>query len=122
MYVIAVPSIITNSGTTAGNTVTTASLSGTLLFNGKSLRNASFFNPSTVVYSGAKVPSNPSGLPDTGTGIYNMMVALKSIYGASDIQGNQSIATLINTATGSLAAFGTSIISAQLGGSSGGGG
>lgn len=38
LYVLAMPSIITNTGTTAGGTIPTTSLSGTLLFNGKPLK------------------------------------------------------------------------------------
>jgi hypothetical protein len=51
VYVLAIPSIVTNSGTTNGAPVPVASLSGTLLFNGKALRNASGFNPAQVVFS-----------------------------------------------------------------------
>lgn len=125
VYILAVPSIITNSGTTAGGLLSASSLSGTLMFHGKSLRNASLFNPGTLIFSGAKTTTNPSGLPDTSTGVITMMSTLKSIYGVSDIQNLQQVATLINTSTGSLSTFGTSIISTQLGGSAvstGGGG
>ncbi len=123
-FVLAVPGILTNSGSVAGASAPIGSLSGSLLFNGKALRGASAFPPGAVVHSGAKTASNPSGLPDTSTGTYNMMVALRAAYGSSDILGNQNVATLMNTATGNLISFGTSLVSAQLGGSavSGGGG
>lgn len=38
LYVLALPSIITNTGTTVGGSLSTASLSGTLVFNGKSVK------------------------------------------------------------------------------------
>lgn len=66
LYVLAVPSIITNSGSiSSGALVPIHTLSGSLVFNGKALTNASLFNPGQVVYSGAKITTNPSGLPNT---------------------------------------------------------
>lgn len=58
-YVLAVPSIITNSGSSGTFlTIESNTLSGSLLFNGKSLKAASSYNPNTVVFSGAKLPTS----------------------------------------------------------------
>ena len=118
VYVIAVPSIVTNTGSIGASVEIrgTNALSGTLLFNGKTLRNASSFNPNQVVFSGSKTVTNPSGLPNTSSGITDMVSALKALYGSSDIQNHQNVSTLINTSTGGLVAFGTNMISAQFGG------
>lgn len=113
-YVLAVPSIVTGSGIAAGSLVEISlnTLSGTLLFNGKNLVGASSFNPNNVVFSGATLPTN-----DTGSGITNMMTALKTIYGTSDIASNANIANLISTSTGGLASLGASVLTTHLGGS-----
>lgn len=75
-YVLAVPSIITSSGST-GNFINIGSdtLSGTLLFSGKPLKSASTFNPNIVVYSGSSLPTS-----DTAGAIATMMTSLKSAY------------------------------------------
>ena len=101
-------------------------LSGTLLFNGRSLRNATTYNPnaranSGVVFSGTTLPAN-----DTTGQITSLVTALKAAYSSTpDIASNANIANLI-AATGSTAiqSLGTTIVSSQLGGSavSGGGG
>jgi prepilin-type N-terminal cleavage/methylation domain-containing protein len=80
VYVLAVPSIITNSGTTNGTPVSLASLSGSLLFNGKALRGASGFSPDRVVFTGAKTAANPSGLPSSTAEMNAMMTALQAAY------------------------------------------
>lgn len=117
VYVLAVPSIVTNTGTIIGGflEISTNSLSGTLLFNGKNLASASSFNPNVVVFSGASLPTS-----DTGGLITNMMNNLKTAYSGSDIATNSSIATLISTASGNLAQLGNSVVLAQLGGTTNG--
>jgi hypothetical protein len=115
VYVLAVPSLLTNSGGVAGSSVTIASLSGTLQFNGKALRGASTFNPGQVVFSGSKTAGNPSGLPASASEITDMMVALRGSYSTSDIRSNQNIAALVATSTGSLTEFGRSMLTSQLG-------
>ena len=121
-FVLAVPGILTNSGSAAGASAPIGTLSGSLLFNGKPLRGASAFPPGAVVHSGAKTVSNPSGLPASAADLNAMVAALQAAYSGSDIRSNQNIATLMNTSSGSFASFGTSLVSAQLGGSAGGGG
>ena len=121
VYVLAIPSIITNSGTTVNGRVSIENnaLSGTLLFNGKSLTNGTSYNPNTiansgVIFSGTALPEN-----DKTGAITNMVTALKAAYGsAPDISSNANIANLIS-ATGSTAiqALGATIVSSQLGGS-----
>jgi prepilin-type N-terminal cleavage/methylation domain-containing protein len=121
VYVLAIPSILTNSGGVAGASAPIGSLSGSLLFNGKALRGASTFPPGAVVHSGAKTVSNPSGLPASAADLNAMVAALQAAYAGSDIRSNQNIATLMNASSGSFASFGTSLVSAQLGGGAGGG-
>jgi len=129
VYVIAIPSIITNSGTTVNGRVSIESnvLSGSLLFHGRSLTNATTYNPnaranSGVVFSGASLPTS-----DASGQLSSMVNALKAAYGSTpDIVSNANIANLI-AATGSTAiqGLGTTIVSSQLGGSAvstGGGG
>jgi hypothetical protein len=122
VYVIAVPSILTNTGTVSvpieirGNNA----LSGTLVFNGKALKSASSFNPNSVVFTGSKTQSNPSGLPSSSTDMLSMMVAMRNAYSTSDIRGNQNIAALVATTdSGALLNFATSVVVAQFGGSVG---
>lgn len=82
------------------------------MFHGKTLKNASYFNPKTVVYSGSTLP-----LSDTSGQIAGMMNLLKGAYSGSDIASNSSINSLLTTSsTGSLVTLGSSIISSQLGG------
>lgn len=82
------------------------------MFNGKTLKNASSFNPKTVVYSGSTLPTS-----DTSSQIAGMMNLLKGAYSGSDIASNASINSLLTTSsTGSLVSLGSSIISGQLGG------
>ncbi|MDD2744939.1 MAG: FISUMP domain-containing protein [Candidatus Gracilibacteria bacterium] len=111
-YVLAVPSIITSlTGTGVREIGTGNTLSGTLLFNGKSLKNASSFNPTTVVYT------STGGTPTTTTELNTLITGLKSAYTTSDITNNSSIATLLST-TGATAitSLGNSIVTNQLGG------
>ncbi len=111
VYVLAVPSIVTNSGVLTGSALSIASLSGTLLFHGKALLNPNSFNPSVVVYSGGTLPAND-------TDITNMVTALQNVYSGANIGSNQNITTLLNT-TGSTAliSYGATIVKTQLGGS-----
>lgn len=107
------PSITTNTGS-VGATLETRNntLSGSLLFNGKSLVNASTFNPTTVVYSGSKLPTD-----DTSKQITNMVKALQSAYSGTDITAiNQNITTLLNTSSGQIASLGAILLTNQLGG------
>lgn len=119
VYVLAIPSIITNSGTTVSGSlrIENNALSGTLLFNGRSLRNATTYNPnaranSGVVFSGTTLPAN-----DSSGQMTSMVNALKVAYSGADIISNANIANLI-AATGSTAiqSLGTTIVSSQLGG------
>lgn len=120
-YVLAVPSIVTGSGITAGATleICPSTLSGTLLLNGRNLVGGSSFNPCSVVHSGAITQQNPIGLPvnDASSGITNLASNLKSAYVSSDIASYGAIQQLVATATGSIAQFGASLIMGQLGGS-----
>ncbi len=118
-YVLAVPSIITNTGTVSGNGIPVSSLSGTLQFSGKPLVRASSFNPGTVVFTGSSLP-----VSDANGEITAMVNNLRNAYSGSDlISANQAVGTVMSaTDTGSLVSLGTSIISAQLGGSPSGGG
>jgi hypothetical protein len=101
---------MTNTGGMAGTLISVTSLSGTLLFNGKSLWNANSFSPGAVVYSGAT-------LPETSSGILALMTALQTAYSGSDITSVQHIATLLATSTGTLVSLGTNVLNGQLGGS-----
>ena len=127
VYVLAIPSIITSSGTTATGSlrIENNTLSGTLLLNGRNLRNATTYNPNTrpnggVVFSGATLPIN-----DTTNQITNMINAIKTAYTGSDLASTANIASLIaTTGTASIQTLGATILKDQLGGSavSGGGG
>lgn len=119
-YVLAIPSIMTNSGTVAGNALKIESnaLSGTLLFNGKPLVNASGYNPNARTNSGV-VFSGTGGLPanDVAGQITAIMTALKSAYSGSDVASNSNVAGLLSaTGTGAIQSLGTAIVSNQLGG------
>lgn len=112
VYVIAVPSIITNTGTIAGGSISISSLSGTLLFNGKPLVNASSYNPVSVVYSGAALPTN-----DTSGQITAMMNNLKNAYSGSDLSGIANVSTLLSTSgSTALVNLGSTTVISQLGG------
>lgn len=109
------PSIITNSGTTTGNSLSIEdnALSGTLLFNGKAPTNATTYDPADkVVFSGTTLPSS-----DASGQITSMVTALKSAYATvPDIAGNTAIANLLaTTGTSSIQSFGASLITTQLG-------
>lgn len=125
-YVIAVPSIITNTGTLAGGYLSSSSLSGTLLFNGKPLQGASTFNPNTVVYSGTGLPAS-----DASGQLATLVNNLKTAYSGSDLTNSNPAVSSLLSATGStaLTTLGNAIVVGQLngtplanGGSSGGGG
>ena len=125
-YILAIPSIVTNTG--SANTrieLTTAnSLSGTLLFHGRSLRNASAFNPNSLT----PVYTSTGGLPSTNSQIEQLMTNLKTAYSGTgsptDIRSNSSIASLLTMNTGSLTVLGANLVKNDLGGVrvSGGGG
>lgn len=122
VYVVTTPSILTNSGITAGASVELKnnSLSGTLLFNGKNLTGASSFNPgaaSSLVYSGATLPKD-----DASGQLTAMVTAMRSAYTGSDLASLPAVSTLLGTPQGSLGTFGSSILSVQLGGGSTGNG
>jgi uncharacterized membrane protein len=119
-YVLAVPSIVTNSGTGAGNALKIESnaLSGTLLFNGKPLLNASTYNPNARTNSGV-VFTSTAGLPgsDASGQITAMVTALKSAYAGSDVASNSNVASLLSaTGTTAVQNLGTAIVSNQLSG------
>jgi hypothetical protein len=81
-------------------------LSGTLLFNGKPLVNATSYNPNTSANSGVAY-SGAGGLPanDSEGKISAMVAALKASYAATpDVASNSSIANLLST-TGSVAGY-----------------
>jgi hypothetical protein len=119
IYVLAVPSILTSSGS-AGASVPIGSLSGTLVFNGKALRGGSTFVPGQAAYTGSKTTKNPTGLPSSTSEITNMMKALQGAYSGSDITSNQNVAKLLaTTSTETLVELGKSVIVAQFGGSVG---
>lgn len=97
VYTLAVPSIMTGAGIAAGTSVTTSSLSGTLLFHGKALKNSNSFNPSTVVFVGSKSNPGDTGLPSNAADVTSMMGTLQTAYAAaSDIKANEPIASLLN--------------------------
>ncbi|MDD2745404.1 MAG: prepilin-type N-terminal cleavage/methylation domain-containing protein [Candidatus Gracilibacteria bacterium] len=112
-YALAIPSIMTNTGTAnIPIIIENNHLSGALLFNGKNLKNASTFNPISVVYGKA-------GDPSTSTEALNIAIALQSAYsGANNIASNQAIATLLATPTAELASLAKTIVNNQLGGDS----
>ena len=119
-YVLAVPSIVTNSGMALISPlrIEANALSGTLLFNGKPLVNASSYNPNARANSGV-VFSGTGGLPasDADGRITAMVTALKSAYSGSDGISNTNVASLLSaTGTGAVQSFGTAIVSNQLGG------
>lgn len=92
--ILALPSIITGTGV-AGSVleITNDTLSGTLLFTGKSLKKASGYNPNSVIFCGATLPTN-----DTSGQITSMMTSLKTAYSGSDLAGfHSNIATLLST-------------------------
>ncbi|MDD2745312.1 MAG: glycine rich domain-containing protein, partial [Candidatus Gracilibacteria bacterium] len=112
------PSIITSTGSSLTPKIeitNSNSLSGTLLFHGRTLKNASAFNPNlTPVFSGT------GGVPSTTTEITDMMIALRNIYttGTIDVRSNTNITSLIATTnTGSLTTLGISLVKNELGGS-----
>lgn len=121
-YVLAIPSILTNTGT-AGATIEIAgtALTGTLVFNGKKLTGASSFNPNIVVYSGSTLPKDASAAQFNAVAT-SIATALKTAYTGTDVASNSAVATLIATPAGSLGTFGGSILTGQLGVGSGGGG
>ena len=92
--ILAVPSIITNTGSVGGSIeITNNTLSGTLLFSGKNLRKASNFNPNISVYCGASLPTN-----NTSGSLITMMTDLKNAYSGSDVSGiSNNVNTLLNT-------------------------
>ncbi len=113
-YVLAIPSIITNSGTTTSElTVENNTLSGTLLFNGKPLIYATKYNPNAQTNSGVVATITP-GDSFSGTEI---ITNLKAAYSSSDLTSNSSIASLIATTDPQAEeSLGTAIIANQLGG------
>jgi hypothetical protein len=130
-YVLAIPSIITSSGTTIGGLlrIEQNALSGTLLFHSKALAGSSTYNPnartnSGVVFSGSTLPTS-----DTTGQLTSLIASLKFAYSGSDIVSNTNISSLLSTnGTSSIQNLGSSIVSNQLGGkmttavASGGGG
>ncbi|WP_377701314.1 hypothetical protein [Pseudoduganella sp. UC29_71] len=111
-YVLALPSIVTNTGS-AGQSIEISAnlLSGTLLFNGKNLTGASSFNPNVVVFSGSALPTS-----DSGSAITNLAGNLKATYSGSDLAGYGPIQSLVSTPSGGLGNIGTTLITGQLGG------
>jgi type II secretory pathway pseudopilin PulG len=112
IYVLAVPSIIKNTGTIgASYEISTGTLSWTLLINAGSNKTGITYNPNQVVFSGAILPNN-----DTGSGITNIMIALKSAYTGTILTSSPTISTLLSTSTPWLALYGANVIESQLGG------
>ncbi len=114
-YVLAIPSIITNSGATK---IDTNALSGTLLFHGKPLVGASTYNPNARTNSGV-VFSGTGGLPtnDTSGQLTSIITSLKSAYSGTDIASNSNITNLLaTTGTASIQTLGAVIVKDQLGG------
>lgn len=107
--ILAVPSIITSTGS-EGQTieVSTNTLSGKLLFNGKSSTAASLFNPNKPVYCNASLPG------DT-TAVNTMMGNLKTAYSGSDIAQLPAIQSLLMTSGTPLTDLGSSLVN-KLGG------
>ena len=112
-YVLAIPSIITSTGTVnipidiASNT-----LSWTLITNG-SQKTGITYNPNKVIFSGATIPTS-----DTASGITNMMIALQNAYtGTVLATSNSTIQKLLTTPTSSLASLWAGVITNQLWGS-----
>ena len=94
-YLVALPSLISGTGST-GETleIKDNTLSGALLFHNRSNTEGIAFNP-TVVFSGASLPKD-----DTGSGITNMMLAIKSAYqNIPELQTNEAIRTVVNSST-----------------------
>ncbi|MDD2745378.1 MAG: prepilin-type N-terminal cleavage/methylation domain-containing protein [Candidatus Gracilibacteria bacterium] len=121
-YLLAIPSIITNTGS-VGDVLAIESnaLSGTLLFNGKPLVNASSYNPNMVTNSGVVYSSTGGAL---GTDLATTLVTnLQAAYQGSDIANNSNIASLLSI-TGStvIQNYGVNIVNTQLGGNLSGGG
>lgn len=111
-YILAVPSIISNTGSTNDFLrIEQDRLSGALLFPGKNLIGASSFNPNlTPIFSGT------GGVPSTNNDITNMMLALQNRYtGASaDIRALTPIASILSMNTGSLNTLGVNLVKNQL--------
>lgn len=116
IYLLAIPSIITNSGVTDQILkVEENALSGTLLFNGKPLVDATKYNPNTALSGGVVYTTTGSISTISGSLLVNN---LKTLYGSvPDIAGNSAIASLL-TATDptAIASLGTAIVNNQLGG------
>jgi hypothetical protein len=108
VYVLAVPSIVTSSGTSIDGILNVTSLSGTLLFYGKPLKNGGSFVPGAVVFSGARLPAS-------STEIALMMTNLKAAYSGTDIATERSVATVLAADASTLSSLGTSLVTNQLG-------
>lgn len=108
---MAVPSIVTNTGVAIGSSIELSSLSGTLLFSGKGLKNASDYTPNLVVFSGASLP-----VGDANGEITQIATRLQSAYSGSEFQKNPNIAPLLVTKPADLYFFGANVINLQLGG------
>ncbi|MDD2745871.1 MAG: hypothetical protein PHU93_05010, partial [Candidatus Gracilibacteria bacterium] len=113
---LAIPSIITSTGSSLTPKIeitNSNSLSGTLLFHGRTLKNASAFNPNlTPVFSGS------GKVLTTSTEITSLMTSLKNTYtssGAPDVKSNTSIASLLTMNTGSLSELGVNLVKNELG-------
>lgn len=112
-YILAIPSIMTNTGSSGKiELIGNNALSGTLLFNGRNLKNASSFNPNTPhVFAG-------TGAPSTYSDAVVMLMALQNAYsGATDIKNNQNIATLLAASSNeALATLAQTVVNDQLDG------
>ena len=106
IYVLAVPSIVTNQ---TGTLIDVMTLSGKLLIHGKANTEGVGFSP-VIVFSGASLPTN-----DTNSGITNLTTAIQKAYSGSVVSSHSAIKDVLNTmGGGNIVSLGSSIITNYL--------
>ncbi|MDD5376734.1 MAG: prepilin-type N-terminal cleavage/methylation domain-containing protein [Candidatus Gracilibacteria bacterium] len=108
--ILALPSIITSTGTVTGSGIDIANLANRLLYHGKTNSGGIVFSPKSV-FCGANLPSN-----DGGGQITALVQNLQSAYSGSEIAGQESIAAVLSATGAGLTNLGGDIITKQLGG------
>jgi hypothetical protein len=112
IYVLALPSIVTNTGSLGGPSIDIAAntLSGTLLLNASPKATGLAYNPNKLVYTGATLPT------DDSTGQVTLLFTnLRAAYTGTVLQSNRAISPIYALTATDTPVTGPVIINNQLG-------
>jgi hypothetical protein len=112
VYVLAIPSIVTNTGALGGPALDIGAdtLSGTLLMNASSRVGGIAYNPNKLVYTGVSLP-----LDDSTGQVTTLFANLRIAYSGTVLQDNRAISPIYTLTATDTPVAGPVIINNQLG-------